>query len=465
MSEIKVNIPVGLACAYDRNYKIPEHIELINNALMNVVSGKTKRLMINMPPRHGKSELISKYFPAWYLLNYPDKRIILTSYEADFASSWGRKVRDLINEYGAVFDAKLRNDSKAGHRFELKEGGQLNTAGVGGAITGKGADILIIDDPIKNIEEASSVTIRNKVWDWYVSTAYTRLEPDGAIILIMTRWHFDDLAGRILANDANNEWTVLSLPAIDDNNNALWPGRFDLQKLQTIKENIGSQFFSALYQQIPLSADNQIFKFSYWKFYRDLPKFITVFQSWDTAIKTKETNDFSVCLTIGVANDGLYILDLFRSKLEFPDLLKVVQFKASEYDVSSILIEDKSSGQGLIQTLRRETSLVIKDVQVSGDKVLRANLFAPLLEAGKVFLPDVNMFPDKSAWLNQFLSETEKFPLAPHDDIVDALTQTQNYYKSLTATIPKYNDVLETINKRYFNINNQGKRINGKSVF
>ncbi|MFA6852218.1 MAG: terminase family protein, partial [Bacilli bacterium] len=264
-NQIMVNMPVGLATAYDRNYKIPSHIEKINKALIDVALGKTKKLIINMPPRHGKSELISKYFVAWYLLNFTNKRVILTSYEADFAASWGRKVKDVINTFGKQYKTRIRRDSNASNRFELLQGGQLNTAGAGGAITGKGADILIIDDPIKNIEEANSKVLRQKVWEWFTTTAFTRLEPDGAVIIIMTRWHYDDLVGRILNNpEERKQWTWLSLPAINENNEALWAERFSIDKLNEIKNTLGSMHFSALYQQKPVATENQIYKYEWW---------------------------------------------------------------------------------------------------------------------------------------------------------------------------------------------------------
>jgi len=183
-------LPSFLAYMDDKNQKNPAHLEVIEKALIDVVNGKIKRLMINMPPRHGKSEKISKYFPAWYLLTKPNNRIILSSYEANFAASWGRKVRNLIAEFGYLKGVFLDPKANAADRFFIKGfKGELNTAGAGGAITGKGADVIIIDDPVKNAEQAQSPVYQEKIWDWYRSTAYTRLEPDGAIIIIMTRWH------------------------------------------------------------------------------------------------------------------------------------------------------------------------------------------------------------------------------------------------------------------------------------
>lgn len=429
MQQVTVNMPVGLAYAYDPNYRIPNHIALINNALMDVAAKKIDRLIINMPPRHGKSELISKYFPAWFLLNHTNKRIILTSYEADFAASWGRKARDIINAFCYQYNTSIRTDNNAANRFELVQGGQLNTAGAGGAITGKGADILIVDDPVKNIDDANSKTYRDKVWDWFNTTAFTRLEPDGAVIVIMTRWHYDDLVGRIIANDKDERWKVISLPAIDDDGNALWPERFNAEKLNEIKTQLGSMHFNALYQQRPVATENQIYKPSWWQYYTELPECKYVVQSWDTAFKDKEQNDFSVCTTWGKCEKGSYLMDMVRSKLEFPALLRMVKAQAEKYNPDVILIEDKASGQSLVQTIKNETRLPIKGIQVTSDKITRAHLAVPLIESGRVFIPN------SAPWLADFLNETQEFPMGKHDDIVDSMNQAILHLRTLDNTI------------------------------
>lgn len=219
--------------------------------------GRTeRRLLVTMPPRHGKSEFLSLYFPTWYLGVWPDRRVMLASYEASFAESWGRKSRDMMREVGCeVFGVRVRESPSAASHWEIegREGG-MSTAGVGGPLTGKGADLLIIDDPIKNAEEANSPTIREKIWDWYRSTAYTRLEPDGVVIVIQTRWHEDDLAGRVLrdADEGGEPWRVVNMPAIDEAGRPLWPERFPIDKLRRIERTLSPYFWSALYQQKPI---------------------------------------------------------------------------------------------------------------------------------------------------------------------------------------------------------------------
>lgn len=387
-----------------------------------------------MPPRHGKSELISRYFPAWYLGTYPERRIILVSYEADFAASWGRKAKELLEEFGEeLFGIKLNRLSNSAYRWDIAEtGGGLNATGVGGAITGKGANVLIIDDPVKNDEQANSKTYRNKTYDWFRATAYTRLEPNGAIIIIMTRWHFDDLVGRLL-NDSNSDdnWEVLSFPAIAEKNDflgrvegeALWETRYPINKLLDIKNQIGSYWFSTLYQQQPIATEYQIFKIEWWKEYQELPKGYFLIQSWDTAFKEKQQNDYSVCTTWLLSDKGYFLVDYWRGKVLFPDLQRQVILQYNKHRPNVVLIEDAASGQSLIQVLQRDTNIPIKAVKAVKDKVTRAHLITPLLESGKVYLPNNARFNA------DIINECSEFPLGSHDDIVDSIVQALDYLR------------------------------------
>jgi predicted phage terminase large subunit-like protein len=361
-------------------------------------------------------------------MHYPNLRIILKSYEADFAASWGRKIMDLINEYGHILDTALADNLRSSKRFLTKTGGELATAGAGGAITGKGADLLIIDDPIKNYEEAMSKTYREKTWDWFNTTAYTRLEPNGSVILVQTRWHFDDLAGRILANDVNNEWDVVNFPAINEFDEALFPERYPLEKLQEIKQQLGSYAFSALYQQTPLASDNIIFNPNWWQFTESIPtNFDKIVQSWDTAFKDKQENDYTACVTAGIKDNKVYIIDRLRIKAEFPALERLVISMAERYNADGIIIEDKASGQSLIQTLKKNTSLRIIPYKPDGDKVTRAWVSTPEIEAGNVILPS------ESAWTNEFITEMMEFPYGRYKDTIDAFTQLMIYLKQFNT--------------------------------
>ena len=251
------------------------HLELLNRHLLDLHAGMTHRLLVSMPPRHGKSYLVSRVFPAWWLGTHPSDRIILCSYEAEFAASWGRQVRDLLDEHGqSLFGVSLKDDSQAAHRFDVagNRGGMI-TAGVGGAITGRGANLLIIDDPVKSAEDSQSEAMSKRLWDWYRSTARTRLEPRGAMVIVMTRWHEADLAGRLLADPGGEEWTVVNLPALAEDDDpldrelgeALWPERFSKEDLEATKRALGSYLWSALYQGRPAPLDGDVFRKSWFE--------------------------------------------------------------------------------------------------------------------------------------------------------------------------------------------------------
>jgi hypothetical protein len=277
--------PAGLAAVASKGrWKLATHLDLLNQKLLKVAGGierrESPRLAVVMPPRHGKSELCSKSFPAWFVGKYPDYRTILTAYEAAFARDWGRKARDLVESNGHHFGITVRRDSSAADRWDIDghTGGML-TAGVGKGITGRGAELLIIDDPVKDAAEANSETFRKRNWDWYTSTAYTRVEPGGGIVVIQTRWHEEDLVGKILthAKETGEHWDVLHLPALSEGRDVdalgrelgepLWPDRYDREALSRIKATQGSYWFCALYQGRPQPAEGGAFKRSWFKYY------------------------------------------------------------------------------------------------------------------------------------------------------------------------------------------------------
>ena len=425
---------MGLALlANNYQYQIPKHINLLNEKLQEIAFGDTKRLMVFLPPRHGKSMLVSHYFPAWYLGMFPDKRVILTAYEADFAATWGRRARDVLNEYGnSVFGIEVNNKSSAANRWDIQGNtGGMVTAGVGGPITGKGADILIIDDPVKNAEEANSQTYRDKTWEWYQSTAYTRLEPNGSIILIMTRWHEDDLAGRILhqiEQGKGEQWEVINLPAIAEDHDILgrnigeplWPGRYDLNELERIKYTTGSYWWSALYQQRPQPPEGGLLKRSWIKYYQpnELPQLeeLSIYQAWDLAISTKETADYTVCTTIGVSKEKqIYVLDWYRDRIDFPTQVRMVEKLAEKWNPSQIAIESNAYQQALPQQLKKTSMLPIKEVKRTKDKVTRITSAFVHFENGKIVLPENH--PE----LENFINEYVYFPQGKHDDMLDSV--------------------------------------------
>jgi predicted phage terminase large subunit-like protein len=433
-------------------YKFPAHIKLIINELEQLVEKKNQRIIVTLPPRHGKSELISKYFPAWHVIKYPDKRILLASYESSFATSWSYKALQIYKEYRNDLVIEKQDD------WRNKSGGGVNAVGVGGSMTGKGADLIIIDDPVKNAEEANSTTYRKKAMDWFNSTAYTRLEPNGNFIILQTRWHEDDLAGHLIKEmeDGGESWKVINIPAIAYPNDilgreegeALWSERFPIERLEVIKKQLGSYWFNSLYQQKPTSNETEIIKRQYWQFFEEEPTFNFICQSWDTAFKDGEFNDYSVGLTFGLASNGFYLIDSIISKLEYPDLKNQILLASSKYKPNVILIEDKASGQSLVQDLKRSTRLPILPIKPQGDKTTRVYLITPLFEAKKVFirLNDPNTV--------RIINECAEFPFSAHDDIVDAISQALTYLKyKLNNTASNNNYIPKRESREKFNIN------------
>lgn len=413
----------------------------------DVMAGKQPRLIIQAPPRSGKSELFSRRFPAWAFGQNPNLQMIAASYSADLSSRMNRDVQRIIDseEYAGVFPetsfssntSASINSQKNIRNSEIFEiagyAGSYRSAGVGGGITGMGADIAIIDDPVKDAKEANSQTYRDSVWDWYTSTFYTRLSPKSGILLGMTRWHEDDLAGRLLADMKNggDQWRVVSFPAIAEEDeqyrkegDALHPERYDLTHLTKIKKAVGTQTWNALYQQRPSSKGGDVIKRAWFKRYSMLPLMRRVIIAGDTAQKVKQHNDFSVFIVAGIGIDGgLYVIDLTRGKWEAPELERKLEDIWNKYRAShkaqSVYIEDKSSGTGLIQSIQRKRNIPIKGVQVDADKYTRVLGIQGFIESGYVFLPD------GAEWVEDFLSECEKFTATDshkHDDQVDTLT-------------------------------------------
>lgn len=417
----------------------------------DVMAGKQPRLIIQAPPRSGKSELFSRRFPAWAFGQNPNLQMIAASYSADLSSRMNRDVQRIIDseEYAGVFPetsfssntSASINSQKNIRNSEIFEiagySGSYRSAGVGGGITGMGADIAIIDDPVKDAKEANSQTYRDSVWDWYTSTFYTRLSPKSGILLGMTRWHEDDLAGRLLADMKNggDQWRVVSFPAIAEEDeqyrkegDALHPERYDLTHLTKIKKAVGTQTWNALYQQRPSSKGGDVIKRAWFKRYSMLPLMRRVIIAGDTAQKVKQHNDFSVFIVAGIGIDGgLYVIDLIRGKWEAPELERKLEDIWNKYRAShkaqSVYIEDKSSGTGLIQSIQRKRNIPIKGVQVDADKYTRVLGIQGFIESGYVFLPD------GAEWVEDFLSECEKFTATDshkHDDMVDSLVHTIN---------------------------------------
>lgn len=431
-----------------------KHHDLLAEKLVDIVAGRIKRLIVEMPPRHGKSELCSVWFPVWYLNLRPEARIILSSYEADFAASWGRRVRNTIQEHAPELRARIADDSSAANRWHTTAGGGMVTAGVGGAITGRGADVLIVDDPIKNAQEANSATVREHIWEWWTSTARTRLQPDGAVILVMTRWHLDDLAGRLKSQEDGEEWEVLTLPAVAEGEDVLgrnpgdplWPEQYDGESLERTQGAVGPYVWDALYQQRPTAPGGAIMLREWWEHRRyDIADRKTQlgtvgrYISWDTGMKDGDDNAYTVAAVGDLwADYRLGLRDVYRHRLTFPALPQAIESMAHTWNhdgkLRGIIVEDKASGISAIQTLRSSAPKWISDLlipfQPSGDKEHRAKQAAVWCANGSVWLPKPD---DKVPWLFDFERELFEFPRAQFADQVDAFSQLILYVEHLLS--------------------------------
>ncbi len=408
----------------------PWHLRKLADRLEAIDRGELKRLIVITPPRHGKTEVVSVRFPCWYLGRHPEAQIVQAGYAESIALVSSRSARTVFNDraMARVFPGVRertgpKTERQAAQEWETTSGGKYYAVGVGGGLTGRGFDIGIIDDPVKDAEEAGSATIRQKTWDWYTQVFLTRSGPDAAIIVVMTRWHADDLVGRLLkaAEGDGEQWEVLHLPALDEDGNALWPERYPVEFLKTRRATLGTRAFTSLYQGNPVVAAGNIIKREWFQYYDERPAVDRIVHSWDTAFKKNQTNDPSAGLVWGVTSNRIYLLDLVNERMEFPELKRLVQAMWEKDRAHAVLIEDAASGQSLVQELQRETRMPILPQKVVGDKEARVNSITPLLEAGRVFLPR------SAPWLFNYLEQLCGFPTAPHDDMVDATTQALRY--------------------------------------
>jgi predicted phage terminase large subunit-like protein len=417
---------------------------------------KRRRIMVFMPPRHGKSELVSRKLPAYIFGRNPDASIIGTSYSADLAQRMNRDVQRIIDSdrYGEVFPGtsltgkNIRTISNGSFLrnsdiFEIVgRRGTYRGAGVGGGITGMGGDYIIIDDPIKNHEEANSLTYRDKLWDWYTSTLYTRQEKDGAILITLTRWHEDDLAGRLLelakTDPAADQWDVLTLPALcedeterppfgghvrhpqdfRDMNGALWEGKYDYNTLMQIKAAVGIYDWSAMYQQRPQPAGGTIFRREWMnKTYRELPAGAQIIQSWDLPFKNSEAS--AKCAGIVMARKGaeLFFVDCVNDKMSFTDSVTAIKNLSQKHPKARAkVVEDKANGPAIINYLQKDVPGMIA-FNPKGSKEDRALSVAPYFEAGNVY------FPEKGTWAGDLIDDLLRFPSGLYKDTVDATVQ------------------------------------------
>lgn len=410
------------------------HHKRMAEAFERVARGECKRLIINMPPRHTKSEFASYLLPAWFLGKFPHKKVIQTAHTAELSVGFGRKVRNLVDSeaYSSIFpNLSLSTDSKAAGRWNTSKGGDYFAIGVGGAVTGKGADLLIIDDPHSEQEAAlASVNpdIYDKVYEWYTSGPRQRLQPGGAIVIVMTRWSLRDLTGQVIkasASRGGDEWEVIEFPALLPSGNPLWPEFWSLPELQALKTELPNGKWMAQYQQQPTSDSAAIVKREWWKVWEkeDPPPCDYILQTWDTAFEKHNRADYSACTTWGVwynpeDNDqpNLILLNAFKERMEWVELKKTAFEHYKEWQPDGILIEKKATGAPLIYEFRSMGIPVQEYTPSKGnDKITRLNSVADIIASGKVWVP-------QTRWAEELVDEVASFPSGEHDDLVDATT-------------------------------------------
>jgi len=419
------------------------HHEKMARAFERVARGEVKRLIINMPPRHTKSEFASYLLPSWFLGMYPGKKIIQTSHTAELAVGFGRKVRNLVDSdaYKDIFpDVALQSDSKAAGRWATNYGGDYFAIGVGGAVTGKGADLLIIDDPHSEQEAALSETnpeIYDKTYEWYTSGPRQRLQPGGAIVVVMTRWSKKDLTGQVLkaaAQRSGEEWEVIDFPAILPSGKPLWPQFWSLKELSALKEELPNAKWQAQYMQQPTSDVSAIIKREWWQIWPDddAPFCEFLIQSWDTAFLKTERSDYSACTTwgvfykpdsLGINRANIILLNAFKSRMEFPELKQRAMQEYKEWNPDTLVVEAKAAGSPLIFELRAMGIPVQEFTPTKGnDKIARLNSVADIFASGMVWVPN-------TSWAEELVEEVASFPSGEHDDMVDSMSQALIRYR------------------------------------
>ena len=412
------------------------HHKIMAEAFERVANGNLKRLIINMPPRHTKSEFASYLLPAWFLGQYPEKKIIQTAHTAELSVGFGRKVRNLVDsdDYKEIFpELGLRADSKAAGRWSTSKGGEYFAIGVGGAVTGKGADLLIIDDPHSEQEgQSADPAVFDKVYDWYTSGPRQRLQPGGSIIIVMTRWHKRDLTGKIIKTSVQregmDEWELIEFPAIMPSGNALWPEFWSLTELEALRSELPAPKWQAQYQQDPSSEESALVKREWWQKWEDErpPQCEFIIQSWDTAFLKTQRADYSACTTWGVfyhpdeqgvTQPNIILLDAFKDRLEFPELKKCAFEFYNEFEPDACIVEAKAAGTPLIFELRAMGIPVSEYTPSRGnDKISRVNAVSDLFASGIVWCPETR-------FAEEVIEEFASFPAGEHDDLVDSSTQ------------------------------------------
>lgn len=425
--------PLEFAKRVYPGFKVGPHHRKLAKVFQDVAAGVKKRVIINIAPRMGKSEFSSYLFPAWFLGKFPEKKVIMGTHTAGLSEDFGRRVRNLISDdpaYAEIFpNTKVADDQKSAGKWSTSAGGQYYAAGVGGALAGRGADLFVVDDPHseQDIKTNSNLTFE-QAWSWFQTGPLQRLMPNGAIIVIMTRWSLLDLTGKLISFAAKNPdsepWEVIELPAIL-NDKSLWPEQWPIEALLQKKAGMDPRYWNAQYMQQPTSDAAAIIKREYWNVWEaeKPPKCEWIIQTWDTAYEAKTTADYSACTTWGVwhndednSNAHIILLDAFKERMEFPELKKVAYKHWKEWEPDALLIEKKAAGAPLIQELRAMGIPVAEYTPSRGnDKISRVNAVSDMFFSGRVWAPDTR-------WARDVIEEVAAFPVGENDDYVDTMS-------------------------------------------
>ena len=425
------------------------HHKIYAEKLQAVADGKIKRLIINMPPRHTKSEFASYLFPTWLMGRDPTKKIIQATHTAELAVGFGRKVKNLIEneDFQDIFpDVKLAVDAKASGRWSTNAGGEYYAVGVGGALAGRGADLAIIDDPVSE-QDALSSTALDTIYEWYTSGPRQRLQPGGSIIIVMTRWSIRDLTAKVLSKQSEkgaDKWDIVEFPAIMPSGKSLWPEYWKLEELEGVKASIPVGKWNAQYMQNPTAEEGAIIKREWWQKWEkeDPPECNYIIQSYDTAFSKSDRADYSAVTTWGIFTEPktneehIMLLDAVKGRWEFPQLKEEANELYKLYDPDMVLIEQKGSGMPLTQELRRMGIPVTPFTPSRGaDKFTRMHSCAPVFESGMVWCPETN-------FADEVMEECASFPNGEHDDLADSMTQAILRFRQggFIVTPTDYND-------------------------
>jgi len=413
------------------------HHEIIADKLSRVASGELKRLIINMAPRHTKSEFASFLFPAWMMGRTPSMKIIQATHTTELAVNFGRKTKNLIDSegYREIFpEVELAADSKASGRWDTQAGGMYYAVGVGSNLAGRGGDLIIIDDPHSEQTAMSSNGFED-AWDWYTGGPRQRLQPGGSIVLVQTRWSEKDMTGQLIRSMAKDpladQWEVVELPAIFEDGTSCWPEFWSLEDLNAVRASIPPSKWNAQYQQNPTGEENAIIPREWWKRWEPtkVPQLEYVIQSYDTAFSRRETADYSAITTWGVfypeegSGPNLILLDSKKDRWDFPDLKRVALEMYEFWEPDTVIVEAKASGTPLTQELRQMGIPVVNFTPSRGnDKITRVHSVSPLFEAGMVWAPDTK-------FADELIEEVAAFPNGEYDDLVDSMTQALMRYR------------------------------------